>query len=271
MTYLEWNTVLANHFFNESASGKKVFLCVTRDILAEVSRMSPETALADFIEAIKSGPDWTQTSGCTSIASKAMNCLLPDPHWKHRYHPKKRSLDGHIEWRTYLGETTQPPPYLAYLACFVLAWTERPADFNGNDYYGPLNQMLGLAGDAKIGTLDFGPYYSLYRACTKEMVAGQAWPRDAWGVVSSIRESSGRVELQLQNENKLIDAQGQPVSPAFCISLEDSEARHPAIQGLQPGHTIEIYDFLKTRSGLIAQDGPRTCVYRTSNQNTSQH
>jgi hypothetical protein len=91
-----------------------------------------------------------------------MNCLLPDPHWKQRSYrySKKRNLDGHLEWRTYLGGTNQPPPYLAYLACFVLAWTERPADFNGNDYYGPLNQMLGLAGDARIDTFDFGPYYS---------------------------------------------------------------------------------------------------------------
>lgn len=161
MNYLQWNTALASHFFNVSASGKRVFLCVTRDTLAEVSHMSPEMALADFLNAIKVGPDWSQTLGCTSVASKAMNCLFPDPHWEQRRYRnrKKRSLDGHIEWRTYLGATSPGPPYLAYLACFVLAWTERPADFNGNDYYGPLNQMLGLAGEARISTFDFGPYY----------------------------------------------------------------------------------------------------------------
>ena len=125
--------------------------------------MESQAALQDFLKAIKEGPDWTQIPGCSRVSSKAMNCLYIDPRWKSRgpRENEKKKLERHEDWRGYLGSTLKSPPYIAYLACYVLAWTERPVDFNHNDYYGPLNDLLGLNGSEKLDTFDFGPYYQI--------------------------------------------------------------------------------------------------------------
>jgi hypothetical protein len=163
MTYLEWNQAIADHFFGESTSGKRVFLCVTSDTLAEISGLVPEQAVQDFVTAVKLGPSWTQISGCTRIGSKARTCLYPDRLWRSRAwrNTEKKNLSGHFHWEHFSETKLGKPPYIAYLSCFVLAWTERPASFNGNNYYGPLNTLLGLHGNEELNTSpDFGPYYS---------------------------------------------------------------------------------------------------------------
>lgn len=163
MTYLEWNQAIADHFFSESTSGKRVFLCVTSDTLAEISGLAPEQAVQDFVAAVKRGPEWTQISGCTRIGSKARTCLYPDRLWRSRAVRKteKKNLSGHSHWEDFSETKLGKPPYIAYLSCFVLAWTERPSSFNGNNYYGPLNTLLGLHGNEELNTFpDFGPYYS---------------------------------------------------------------------------------------------------------------
>lgn len=131
------------------------------------------------------------------------------------------------------------------------------------DFAKPLPAVWESGTYGCLGCL-FRPACAVYRASKKEIAEAQAWPRDAWGFVSYISHSPGRLEVEIQNQNNLVNAQGQSANPVFRISLEGSEVRHPAIQGLQPGHLVEIYDYLKTRSGMTAQDGPRTCVYRAS-------
>jgi hypothetical protein len=161
MNYLEWNSQIADHFFNDAASGRRVLLCVTCDTLAEISGLDTELAKQDFLAAVKKGPEWTEIPGCSRIGSKAHNCLHPDPEWRHRRarDTEKRDLTDHVHWLAFPEKPNSVPPYLAFLACFVLAWTERPPDFTGNDYYGPLNDLLGLEGTDKLETSDFRPAY----------------------------------------------------------------------------------------------------------------
>lgn len=181
MTYIEWNSAIAAYFFNQAAAGKSIPLCVTRDTLAEISGLDPEQAVQDFVRAVKDGPQWTQVPGCSRIGSKARNCLFPDPNW-HRRGPRsteKRDLSDHDRWEKFAAAAAGAPPYLAYLACFVLAWTERPSDYNGNDYYGPLNNLLGLEGFAQLDTHDFGPSY---HAKGKEISVIDLWnDLESWG------------------------------------------------------------------------------------------
>jgi hypothetical protein len=163
MTYIEWNTAIADHFFSEANSGNRIFLCVTSDTLEEISGLSPQRALEDFVAAVKLGPEWTQISGCNRVGSKARTCLFPDPQWRSRASrtTEKKDLTGQIHWEQFSETESGKPPYIAYLSCFVLAWTERSAGFSSNNYYGPLNSLLELQGNEQLNTSpDFGPYYS---------------------------------------------------------------------------------------------------------------
>jgi hypothetical protein len=162
MDYTHWNLAIANHFFGPSTSGKRVFFCVTSDTLAEISKLDPDEAVADFIKAVIKGPEWTQIGGCSRIGSKALNCLYPDPQWRNRLNQsrEKKDLTNHQHWQQFNENTNGKPPYLAYLACFVLAWTERDDNFGGNDYYGPLNKLMGLYGENMMRSADFARTYN---------------------------------------------------------------------------------------------------------------
>lgn len=167
MNYCGWNRKLGDHFFGERSRGKRIFMCVTRETLAEVSGLSHEEALTDFVGAVCEGPDWTRIRGCTLIETKVHCCLHVDPRWGQHWSDEETNPQGvrelqdlstHIHWAEY--QMTKPrgdegdsgngeesgtggyPPYLGYLAAFVLAWTERDSDYNGHDYYDPLLDLL---------------------------------------------------------------------------------------------------------------------------------
>lgn len=158
MNYVEWNSKIGGLFFGEGSSGRRVVMCVTRDTLAEVSGLPPDEALRDFVSAVLDGPEWNRIRGCTFLETKVHCCLHVDPQWGRHWAEGTRNppwvnelqnLANHVHWSnshyTQLNEDhpDRYPPYLAYLAAFVLAWTERDSDYNGNDYYDPLLELLG--------------------------------------------------------------------------------------------------------------------------------
>jgi hypothetical protein len=159
MDYCEWNNALASHFF-DGDSDREVFLCVTSDTLAEVSKTSPESARADFINAIRNGPPWTDIPGCRRIASKAHNCFHPDPDWRNRSNRQTevRTLTSHVPWREFADWRYDYPPYLAYLCLLVLSVTERNS-VHGGQFYGPLNTLLGLDASDATDCADLRPSY----------------------------------------------------------------------------------------------------------------
>lgn len=158
MNYLEWNKALGDHFFPEGAGSRQVFLCVTLDILSELCGLDPQAAVDDFVAAIKCGPPWTDARCCRRICNKAMHCLFPSTLNKKRG-TEDRDLSKSVGWRRFEGARDGDPPYLAYLGCFVLAWTERSDNDHGSNYYTPLNNLLSLEGRDAIGTNDFGKRY----------------------------------------------------------------------------------------------------------------
>lgn len=159
MDYCQWNNALAAHFF-DGQSDREVFLCVTSDTLAEVSKTSPESARADFVNAVRKGPSWADIPGCRRIASKAHNCLHPDPDWRNRGNRQTevRTLTGHVPWREFADWRYDYPPYLAYLCLLVLSVTERDS-VHGGQFYGPLNTLLGLDAPDAIDCADLRPSY----------------------------------------------------------------------------------------------------------------
>ncbi len=121
MTYLEWNDQIAKHFFNPEKAGLRVWLSVEQELIdkiAQQNNVDPD----DFIKAIKEGPEWINRPNQT-ICSKA-----------------KAVYD---EWRCNKSKF-EYPPYIAYLALFVLAVNHEDNDnFSESNYYGRLGRIVG--------------------------------------------------------------------------------------------------------------------------------
>jgi len=123
MNYLEWNDLVAGHFFNEENAGKEILLYVNDEIINGIGKKSGDS-LGDFIESVKAGPPWASRSGLCQRALQAFE------NWRER--------------------ELRYPPYIAYLALFVLA-AGIEGDFAPHAYYPRLRKLLGEDEDA--GTL----------------------------------------------------------------------------------------------------------------------
>lgn len=117
--YVAWNDALAARFFHPGAAGQQVYLYVTEDVISEVGRPFGG-GIAEFIGAVRGGPPGVTRSGhCQRALQVARN-------WRER---------GQVY-----------PPYVAYLALFVLAGGHE-GDFVPHAYYPRLWELLGEQGE----------------------------------------------------------------------------------------------------------------------------
>lgn len=132
MDYLDWNNALARQFFREENAGRRVFLYVTGEVVTKLGTTA--SAISDFVEAVQVGPPWVTRGGLCQRALQAM--------------------DG---WRL---RDCEYPPYIGYLAAFVLAAT-LDGPFPSHAYYPRLNTLLGKPPDT--GTpASFNRMYELW-------------------------------------------------------------------------------------------------------------
>jgi hypothetical protein len=117
MDYMEWNDAIGVYFFNPDRGGVRVFLYVTTDVVTEVGAPY-DAGPDDFIVAVKTGPPWNTRHG-RSICQQALQAF---ENWRNR--------------------ALQYPPYLGYLALFVLAGTV-DVGFARHAYYPGLRSLLG--------------------------------------------------------------------------------------------------------------------------------
>lgn len=116
MDYLEWNDRIAGRFFNGDKSGREVLLYVNKDLIDDIGS-TQGADMDDFIEAIKQGPPW---------AARGEVC--------------HKALRAYMEWRK---RGLKYPPYIGYLAFFVLAaGAEGP--FAPHAYYPRLWKLLKI-------------------------------------------------------------------------------------------------------------------------------
>src|SRR5207244_745178 len=114
MEYVDWNNAIAKHFFRPEMEGKRVYLYVTEELIAELGQ--PQAAgLQEFLAAVRIGPAWATRSGLCQKALQAMH-----------------------NWRT---RSLAFPPYIGYLALFVLA-AGIEGDFSPIAYYPRLRSLL---------------------------------------------------------------------------------------------------------------------------------
>ncbi len=117
MTFLEWNDAIAAHFFREASGGRTIYLYVTQQLLHELGDTTGDT-VTNFVAAMKAGPSWATRSG---LCQKAIQSMA---NWRTRQ----------LRW----------PPYVGYLALFVLA-AGHEGDFAPHAYYPRLRELLGEA------------------------------------------------------------------------------------------------------------------------------
>jgi len=107
MKYLEWNDIIAKNFFNEEKAGKEVLLYVNEDIINGLGKRAG-CGIDDFVTSLKNGPPGTTRSGFCQKSLQVMES------WRQRDY--------------------EYPPYVAYLAFFVLA-AGVDGDFDPKAYY----------------------------------------------------------------------------------------------------------------------------------------
>ncbi len=131
--YLEWNDLLAKHYFNPSMAGREVLLYVNAGIIDKLGE--PYNAgESDFIEAIKMGSPYAITGDLCNNAFRAFN-----------------------KWRT---RELEYPPYINYLVFFVLAGVTETGRAP-HSYYPGIWKLLGE--DLDKGTpRHFGRMISLW-------------------------------------------------------------------------------------------------------------
>ena len=125
--YAAWNDALGRRFFHDGAAGQQVYLYVTEEVIAEVGRSIGGSGVTEFVDVVRSGPPGaTRTGHC------------------------QRALQVARAWR---DQGLLYPPYLAYLALFVLAGGHE-GDFAPHAYYPRLWELLGEQGEASPPSFD---------------------------------------------------------------------------------------------------------------------
>ncbi|WP_306200925.1 hypothetical protein [Bacillus multifaciens] len=119
MSYLKWNDLIASYFFNEEMAGQEVLLFIDKSLIKQLGKKIGEN-LDDFISSLIEGPHWIRASSNSGICQKAL--LAAD------------------KWR---GRKLEYPPYIGYLALFVLAGYVQDENFSQIAYYPKLRNLLG--------------------------------------------------------------------------------------------------------------------------------
>ncbi|HZN70093.1 MAG TPA: hypothetical protein VFC00_00180 [Micromonosporaceae bacterium] len=125
-SYMAWNDALAARYFHPEAAGQQVYLYVTEDVIRDVGRPLGG-GVDEFIAAVRAGPPGATRSGHCQRAL--------------------RSAEG---WRE---RGLAYPPYVAYLALFVLAGGHEGA-FAAHAYYPRLWELLGERGEGSPPSFD---------------------------------------------------------------------------------------------------------------------
>ena len=130
MNFLDWNNIIAKHFFNPDQAGKDIHLFITKQEIINLAKenFSDETdqeIWEDYLRKLKNG--LPGSSGFPDIFDKAT----------HAFQQWKRAGLKSIE-----GVELKYPPYISHLVFSVLPLIEIQVDYNANNYYDRLADFL---------------------------------------------------------------------------------------------------------------------------------
>src|SRR5437762_12132827 len=177
MEYSRWNELIASKFFKPEMAGRRIYLCVSRELINELGK-SDGVGYADFVEAVKNGPEGLYVNGLCQKAEELSR-----------------------GWRR---NRLTFPPYLGYLAFFVLA-AGLKGSFAAHAYYPRLRKLLG--GEPVARTY---PHFSHMRALWEDL--------EKWSQVD-LRGEVGVCELRVTSGFKHV---GVPISQVILSDRERS-------------------------------------------------
>jgi hypothetical protein len=210
ITYLKWNDLLAAHFFSPEMAGRTVYLYANEELIAELGR-SWGVGVPEFISALKDGPPWAKREG---ICQKA-----------HQ---------GFQGWRT---RALPYPPYIAYLALFVMA-AGTDGDFATYAYYPRLRRILGYPDGGMPPSfdrmLDLWSDLELWSTGDKGGELGifsirffyEGWIHVGLPAAQSILTDTERKSLPLIFSNAGVDPTSLPPTMELARALRDHGGRY---------------------------------------------
>jgi hypothetical protein len=173
--FLGWNDAVAKYFFRPENAGRTVYLYATPELIQELGEGE---GLHNFIEVLRNGPPWTTKRGLCQNALHAMQ-----------------------GWRT---RGLEFPPYVGYLALFVLA-AGFEGDWQSHAYYPRLRALLGEP-DA--------PNYPSFGRMWELWMDLEAWLKERDGALGIIRtDLAGDTASEMVHVN-------YPVSQAILTESE---------------------------------------------------
>jgi len=131
MSYIIWNDLIAESFFNEDMAGKEVLLFVDEALINEIGSKIGKN-MNDFISSVIEGPSWVNVRSNSGICRKA--------------------IKTYKNWRS--KKKFKYPPYIGYLALFVLAGYVEDENYSQNAYYPKLRSLLGEEGGGQYPSFD---------------------------------------------------------------------------------------------------------------------
>lgn len=137
MNYYLWNKLICQRFFNLENKGRRVYLSVTEADLEEISNDFPDLRLGGFngfVNSIIEGPIALQEVYWKSIHKKALQL--------YRLYMKPNKLGSDKEWISLSRDRLKYPPFVGYLAFFVLAEFENINTTSSIAYYDKVDQLL---------------------------------------------------------------------------------------------------------------------------------
>jgi hypothetical protein len=118
MSYKKWNMVIAEHFFHPEMDGREVLLFIDDQVINELGKSIGQD-LQGFISSVIQGP-FSRRDESINLCQKAYSV--------------------YSDWRK---KNAQYPPYIAYLALFVLVGSTDNENFSPIAYYPKLRKLLG--------------------------------------------------------------------------------------------------------------------------------
>lgn len=130
MNFLQWNNLIASHFFNATNAGKNVHLFITKKEIISLAKrflndQNDEDIWDDFLRKLKVG--LPGSSKFHDIFDKANHTFV---EWNK---PQLRYIEG---------TEILYPPYISHLVFSVLPLIEIYGKYNSNNYYDRLNDFL---------------------------------------------------------------------------------------------------------------------------------
>ena len=193
MDYLEWNNKIASRFFNPEQEGRRVFLCVTEDLIKNIGG---NDGIRDFVDAVKTGPE---------MPDKRQRALCSRPvalckHWI-------QSSDIGI------------PPYVGYLGFFVLATGFE--NMSGSEgYHKRLRELVG----EEVSNQPLPGFYDLWEVwCDLERWANETNCGRLGIFVAEITKSWAHVRLPI-SQTLLTESERKMLPQVFLHAGFDPSA-----------------------------------------------